>query len=72
MRARNPRLADKTIVFSEHEIFQSSCHGNTTYELYTDMKLPSKLMCHTRFCTKCACVSHVSKLIEIFHKQMAI
>ena len=32
MHAETPRLADKTIVFSEHEVFKVyiySCHGTT-------------------------------------------
>jgi hypothetical protein len=29
MHAETPRLADKTIVFSKHEVFKVSCHGNT-------------------------------------------
>jgi hypothetical protein len=40
MHAETPRLADKTIVFSEHEVF--SCHGNTIIllRIFLQMKNP--------------------------------
>ena len=42
---RNPRLTDKTIIFSEHEVFKLSCHGNTIILLRMILKLktPRKL-----------------------------
>ena len=46
MHAETPRLADKTIVFSEHEVFKVSCHGNTIILLRIFLQMKNLLKYH--------------------------